>query len=1076
MTSSRMLAAGFVEVLAALLLLRPDAIAGLESVVPGTTREPCATAGECQAPLNGSQGAPGLLLIQLNRGDLGTSFQATRQSTQEAADSKQSHVVYGQIKAWHGLCLDAHQRSEKGGRVHMWTCEDHTNMRWAYDEELGQIKNQEGICLAMTNGNVNGGQVHMWPCDPTSKDQQWVYDHATGQIKAVYGVCLDSPNRDADGGHVHLWECDTENINQQWMIRPVPGRPTPAPTPMAPPTPQPTAGPTLAPLPTPAPTVLPTSAPIAEPTVAPTPKPVQPTAAPTPVPVQPPVTVPPAPAPAGPLKPIPNCYLAPLVRNADCERLRLLEGLEFGLNEYGQETSARKLCTDNMREHGGDTFVFSVGRCEVWRCISRKALQASAGPGNQAVRISLADHLGRALTAAEDGSLSFQPGPTTPQSRFHYVQNEDGTIALQSLYGKYVTAKPGGVVSAEAKLIDDWEKLEVIHHGAQLLDLSLKTFHGSLISVTADGHVRGQPGSAGMASRFTLINHTVPEEPASGPPKKTWVHSELCPYQEARGGIQGKEARGPVVVKLWEWNYADVAQECVEFLGPNGFDAVQLSPIVEHVVGHQWWTKYQPVSYGLNTRSGTKEELQHMVATCRAAGVEIVVDVILNHMAAACKEARYSVLGNKPETPCTGWNGTRFGNRRTAGARGWDKAEPAMFHHKEDNELKNCMVGPSTGWLCGSPSLGDCSCCQCDMYGGLADWKTEAAVVRQMHTRHLQELFDMGITMLRVDAAIYSEVDDLAAMFNQFPWDFIFQEWWGEFPDARRTNLVGHYRDVAYRWKVVNAMANLHISEYHKLLDIKGGVHGIPQEHAMYPLLYHDGRSTDAAADIATFKNGLEYHQQQRFLLAWPVGVSIGIWGGFSWKSLEDGPPGCERPDKHCKPRSVYDEQGRVQCMPTPTQSPLPRELARSRSWVCEHRWAGVAGLVHFRKACRGLPISRMWKADQADVGKGHLAFRLGGKCFAALVRGRRAHSSWHSIGNWSLAGLETGLAPGRYCDLASLETQRGWDGSSCPREVTLGQHGAVLEGSVAEGDILAIHAGAMVPRAGAHETAALAS
>jgi len=754
------------------------------------------------------------------------------------------------------------------------------------------------------------------------------------------------------------------------------------------------------------------------------------------------------------------------VRNAHCERVGVLEGRKFDLNKYGQETSGKAACLGVMRGMGGDTFVFSAGRCEVWLCGSREALRASAGPGSEVVRVSLTDHAGRHLTVDENGALSFQSGALDAQSKFHYIENEDGTVSLKSLFGKYITAKPEGLVVAEASKIDDWEKFEVLRGGEGRL--SFRTFHGQLLSATLDGTLSCPPAAVaeGEAVRFALTNHTLPPDElprVGGASERLWVFSEFCEYQEPFGGLQGKQSRSPVFVKLWEWNYLDIARECQEYLGPNGFDAVQVSPVAEHILGYQWWTKYQPVSYGLNTRSGTKEEFQYMVATCRAAGVEIIVDVILNHMASACKEARISSIGTAPETPCSGWNGTRYGNRRTRGARGWDKASPQLFHHSEGNRLQNCVVGPKTGWLCGSPSLADCSCCSCDMYGGLPDWRTELPRVRNMHKRHLRELHSIGVTMLRVDAAIYSAVEDLGAMLNPLPWDYVFQEWWGEFPDPERTKIVGHYRDVAYRWKLVNALANLDIAKFDQVLDVKSGVHGVPQEHAMYPLLYHDGRTKDADSSTATYKNGLEFHQQQKFMLAWPYGVSIGLWGGFGWRSAEDGPPGCEWPDQHCKPKPVFDALGRAQCLPTPTESPLPSQLSQVRSWVCEHRWAGVAGLVNFRKACRGLPISRTWTPTQPGVGTGHLAYRLGGKCFVALVRGHSAQSAWGPIGNWSLVGFETGLPPGRYCDLSSLETQKNWGGDSCPREVTLGARGKVLSGSVAQGDLLAIHARAQL-------------
>ena len=57
-------------------------------------------------------------------------------------------------------------------------------------------------------------------------------------------------------------------------------------------------------------------------------------------------------------------------------------------------------------------------------------------------------------------------------------------------------------------------------------------------------------------------------------------------------------------VHLFEWSWKDIAKECEDFLGPKGFDAVQVSPPQEHITGDAWWTRYQPVTYSLVSRSG----------------------------------------------------------------------------------------------------------------------------------------------------------------------------------------------------------------------------------------------------------------------------------------------------------------------------------------------------------------------------------------------------------------------------------------------------------------------------------------
>lgn len=548
------------------------------------------------------------------------------------------------------------------------------------------------------------------------------------------------------------------------------------------------------------------------------------------------------------------------------------------------------------------------------------------------------------------------------------------------------------------------------------------------------------------------------------------VFSELCPYESKWGGLHGEELRSSVFVKLMEWNYNDIAKECTEYLGPNGFEAVQVSPVTEHILGYQWWVKYQPVSAGLDSRSGTEEELRAMVATCRKAGVQVIVDILMNHMASPCKKARGKLGGDEEPLPCVGWGGSRYGNRRQQGARGWDASRPEHFHHlPNDTRTPFCKVGPQTGWLCP-----DDDCTPCDMYE-LPDFNTELQEVKTMQFKHLEELFHIGVTGLRVDAAIYHHVYELADMLNHLPWDLIYQEWWGEYPPQERTDYVGLYRDVAYRWHLVNRLSNKNATELHELLDLSGGVFGISADMAVYPFAYHDGRSRDADPEIATYKNGKAFHQQQKFFLAWPVGNSVLIWGGYGWRDLNHGPPGCDKSDgDHCTPKAVYGPDGQPQCSEAPTASPMPRDEARQRRWICEHRWQGVAGLVHFRKVCRGHPVTETWTGRVAangttagdGVGLGRLAFRLGEQCFVALVRGKRKGETDDPKvvgvgGTWNLKGLQIGLPSGCYCDLSSLRTQKNWDGSSCPRTVHVDDDGSITKGHVAQGEILAIHSGA---------------
>ena len=327
------------------------------------------------------------------------------------------------------------------------------------------------------------------------------------------------------------------------------------------------------------------------------------------------------------------------------------------------------------------------------------------------------------------------------------------------------------------------------------------------------------------------------------------VFSELCDYQELNPspGIR----RSPVFVKLWEWNYVDIGKECQDFLGPNGFDAVQVSPVTEHKLGPQWWTKYQPVSFSLSSRSGSMEDFAHMVAACRASGVQVMVDLIINHIATPCRDGR----GTSSGTPCVGWNGSLYGNRRLAGARGWDAAGPEHFNHLEASLMENCIVGPPS-WTCkaGSIDVTDCSCCSCDFLK-LPDWNTGLPAVHDMHLRHVHELHDIGVTMLRIDLSLFESIADLSNVLSSVPWDFVYQEWWWEKPDPMRHRYIGHFRDITYRYLITHYLGNSTLEKLPEALTLSRGHDQIRPETSVYPIAFHDGRTWKAKPGNATYKS-----------------------------------------------------------------------------------------------------------------------------------------------------------------------------------------------------------------------------
>ena len=107
---------------------------------------------------------------------------------------------------------------------------------------------------------------------------------------------------------------------------------------------------------------------------------------------------------------------------------------------------------------------------------------------------------------------------------------------------------------------------------------------------------------------------------------------------------------------------------------------------MEHIQGDAWWVRYQPVSYRLESRSGNRDQFINMVKRCNAAGVNVIVDLVINHMS-----------GN--DNSGTGTGGSSF--------NGFEQSYPSVpysnldFHQPYCNiqnyqnveEVRNCYLG-----------------------------------------------------------------------------------------------------------------------------------------------------------------------------------------------------------------------------------------------------------------------------------------------------------------------------------------------------------------------------------------------
>ncbi|KAF9512066.1 glycoside hydrolase family 13 protein [Hydnum rufescens UP504] len=156
------------------------------------------------------------------------------------------------------------------------------------------------------------------------------------------------------------------------------------------------------------------------------------------------------------------------------------------------------------------------------------------------------------------------------------------------------------------------------------------------------------------------------------------------------------------IASLWAWSWTSVQAEC-SFLAKAGYGYVQVSPPAEHITGPQWWTDYQIVSYQIKSKRGSRAEFQAMAHACRAVGVKVIVDIVINHMS------------------------------------GIDSA--LDFHH--------CGLTPNDAIV----DFGNKAQVELCQLVNLADLNTESEYVRQRLAKHLNDVLSLGVDGFRIDAA-----------------------------------------------------------------------------------------------------------------------------------------------------------------------------------------------------------------------------------------------------------------------------------------------------------------------------------
>ena len=452
---------------------------------------------------------------------------------------------------------------------------------------------------------------------------------------------------------------------------------------------------------------------------------------------------------------------------------------------------------------------------------------------------------------------------------------------------------------------------------------------------------------------------------------------------------QQSSTKSDVIAIAFQTNWNSVAADCTNVYGPEGVGYVQVSPPMESIQGTQWWTSYQPVSYKLDSKLGTEADFTSMIKTCKAAGVEIIADAVINHTSGADQGtgtgvagSSYNGEGNFPEIPYTKDN--------------FHTCTKNIGDYTNADEVQNCRLTR------------------------LQDLDTSQEYVQDKLASYMNHLLELGVYGFRVDAVKHIANADVAAIKAKLAKksgrdaDSIFfeQEVIGNASEAaaiQPINYVGNGKVSEFNYNAhLSAAFASDINSDSKGLGKIGGTGWLNSDQAAVWVTNWD---TERNSSALTTKKGSKYLLANAFMLAYNYGQPH-IYSGYYFDNSDDGAPGATAtsvPDKTC-----------------PTDGSMT-----AGTWQCTERWTAIRGMIGFHNAVNGTDVNN-WKAYDANV----LGFGRGSVGYLALNNSAKDTTQTFA----------TSLPAGEYCNVyatgdCSQTVTVNTDGTF---EATLGANSAI--------------------------------
>ncbi len=409
-----------------------------------------------------------------------------------------------------------------------------------------------------------------------------------------------------------------------------------------------------------------------------------------------------------------------------------------------------------------------------------------------------------------------------------------------------------------------------------------------------------------------------------------------------------------VGVQLFQLPWTAIAEECEETLGPRGFAWVLTSPPQEHIDRDEWWASYQPVSYELETRLGTRDEFAEMVQRCDDAGVAVIADAVINHMTGQ-------------DAAGEGFAGTPYEHYEYPGIY-----TDADFHH--------CGLTPNDD-IADYTSREQVQTCE---LVNLADLDTASESVRSSIARYLEDLLSLGVAGFRIDAAKHMAAADVQAIVDALPDDTrIISEvirGGGEPIQPEEYTAFGEVFEFTYARDLVPQVLSGTLNDP-EFADPRLG--HVPDQNAV---VFIDNHDTERGEADLTYRDGDLYFMANALMLADDYGTPV-LYSGYAFSDRDAGAP--------------TDSDGRVASDTCGGEASDLESLADGDR-TCVHASDAIAGMLEWRRVAGA--AARQPGADEADA----YGFEREGRAVIAVNPGSESEQ----------IAVPTSLPSGSYCDV----------------------------------------------------------